>query len=151
MDYSIKFDPETTAKAFGREFHCSPKHSENIARALSGMDVSKAKQYLEEIIIFKKALPFKTHKRMVSHKKGIGPGGYPQKSCRFFLEVLKNAENNAEYKGLNPENMYIAHVSAYKGRVIRGFMPRAFGRSSAWNEQTTNIEIIIAEKEEEEE
>jgi large subunit ribosomal protein L22 len=148
MKYSLTIDPETTAKAYGRELHCSPKHSDNIMRAIRGMDVAKAKQLLEDVITKKRPLPFKTHRRDVSHQKGIGPGAYPEKASRFILNVIKNAENNAEYKGLNPETMYIAHAAAYQGRRIRGMMPRAFGRATAWNEQTTNVEIIIAEREE---
>lgn len=98
----------------------------------------------------KRAVPLKTHNRLCAHKKGgIGPGRYPKKACGFFIEVIKNAENNAEYKGLNPENMYIAHISAYRGRVIKGSLPRAMGRATPWNEDTTNIELIIAEREEE--
>lgn len=149
MKYSIYADPEKTAKAYGRDLHCSPKHSENIVRAIKGMEVGKAKQLLEDVIQRKRPLPFKTHKRSRAHQKGVGPGGYPEKACRFILQVIKNAENNAEYKGLDPESMYIAYASAYRGRVIHGSMPRAQGRATDWNEQTTNIEIILAEEEEE--
>jgi len=146
MKYSLQLDPEKTARAYGRELYCSPKHCENIARAIKGMKVSEAKKFLEDVIKHKKALPLKTHKKNRPHHRGVGPGAYPEKACRMVLEVIKNAENNAEYKGLNVENMYIAHVSAYKGREIKGFMPRAMGRATAWNEQTTNLEIIISEE-----
>jgi large subunit ribosomal protein L22 len=151
MKYSIEFDPEKSARAYGRELHISPKHCENIARAIKGMKVKDAKKYLEDVINLKRPIPFKTHNRERAHKKGMGPGGYPEKACREILKVIKNAENNAEYKGMDPEEMYIAHISTYRGRIIRGYMPRAFGRSTAWNERTTNVEIIIAEREEEEE
>ena len=147
MKYSNKFDPEKTAKAYGRELHCSPKHCENIARAIKGMNINMAKNMLNDIIDFKRSLPFRTHKRAKAHKKRIGPGGNPQKACKMVLSVIENAENNAEYKGLDPENMYIVHASTYKGRVLQGRMPRAFGRATAWNERTTNVEIVITERE----
>lgn len=147
MKYSVERDPEKSARAYGRELHCSPKHSENIAKAIRGMKVKDAKELLEQVIQKKKAIPFVTHNRSLGHKKGIGPGAYPEKASRLILKVLKNAENNAEYKGLDPENMVIAHISAYKGRVIEGIMPRAMGRATAKNEQTTNVEIIIEERE----
>ncbi|KAA0017723.1 MAG: 50S ribosomal protein L22, partial [Thermoplasmata archaeon] len=70
-----------------------------------------------------------------------------QKAARYILKILENAENNAEYKGLDPENMIIAHISAYKGREIEGIMPRAYGRATQKNEQTTNIEIVLKEVE----
>lgn len=151
MKYSLELDPEKSAKAYGRELHCSPKHCENIARAIKGMMVKEAKQYLQDVINFKRAIPFKTHNTERAHKKGMGPGAYPQKACKLILKVIENAENNAEYKGLDPENMYIAHISTYRGRIIKSYMPRAFGRATAWHERTTNVEIIIAEKEGEEE
>ena len=79
----------------------------------------------------------------------MGPGAYPENASAHILRVLKNAENNAEYKGLDSENMTISHISAYRGRVIEGIMPRAQGRATAKNEQTTNLEIILEEIEEE--
>lgn len=140
-------DPEKTAKAYGYELHCSPKDSRNICYAIRGMNVDAAKQYLEEIVEMKRALPAVFHKQKVAHRKGIGPGTYPQKAARYMLKVLKNAENNAEYKGFDVENLKITHASAYRGRVIRGFMPRAQGRATDWNKKTTNIEIILEEVE----
>jgi len=140
-------DPEKTAKAYGYELHCSPKDSRNICYAIRGMNVDAAKRYLEEIVEMKRALPAVFHKQKIAHRKGIGPGTYPQKAARYMLKVLKNAENNAEYKGFDVENLKITHASAYRGRVIRGFMPRAQGRATDWNKKTTNIEIILEEVE----
>jgi large subunit ribosomal protein L22 len=150
MKYSTKVDPEKTARAYGRELHCSPKHCENIARVIRGLNVNRAKELLEDVINLRRAIPFKTHNSKRAHKKQMGPGGYPQKASEMMLNIIKNAENNAEYKGLDPENMYIAHASTYKGRILQGRRPRAFGRATLWNERTTNVEIIISEREEEE-
>jgi len=146
MKYSRYLDPEKSARAYGRDLHCSPKHAENVARAIRGMEVRKAEKLLEDVIALKRPIPFKTHNTERAHKKGMGPGGYPVKASQKILEVLRNAINNAEYKGLDPDNMFIAHISTYKGRIIEGYMPRAMGRSSAWNERTTNVEIIIEER-----
>jgi large subunit ribosomal protein L22 len=147
MRYSTDLDPEKTAKAYGYELHCSPKDSRNIARAIRGMKLESAKTYLQEIVDMKRALPAIYHKRKVAHRKGIGPGSYPEKAARYILKILKSAENNAEYKGFDVENMTIAHASAYRGRIIRGFMPRAQGRGTDWNKKTTNFEIILEEVE----
>ena len=147
MKYSTDMDPEKTAKAFGYELHCSPKDSRNICYVIRGMNLDKAKSYLEEIIEMKRALPAVFHKQKVAHQKGIGPGSYPQKAARYMLKVLKNAENNAEYKGFDVESMKITHIATYRGRTIKGFMPRAHGRATDKNTLTTNIEIIIEEVE----
>ena len=146
--YSTEADPEKSAKAFGYEMHCSPKDSMNLAYALRGMKTEQAKKYLEDIIKTQRPLPAVFHKRKRAHQKGkTGPGSYPEKAARYMLKVLKNAENNAEYKGFDVENMKISHISAYRGREIRGIMPRAHGRATDKNESTTNIEIIIEEAE----
>jgi large subunit ribosomal protein L22 len=149
MPYSIYSAEGKLAKAFGKELHCSPKHSQNILRAIKKMKISDAEKFLEEICQQKKALPFKTHSGKLAHRKGrLGPGAYPVKAASMIGKVLKNAKSNAELKGLNPENSVIIHCSAYKGRSIKGIRPRAFGRSSKWDEQTTNIELVVKELEE---
>ena len=145
--YSTESDPDKTAKAYGYELHCSPKDSRNIARALRGMKVDAAKNYLEEVIELKRAVPAVFHNGKISHQKATGPGNYPQKAASYLLKILQNAENNAEYKGFDVENMRIKHMSAYRGRTIRGFMPRAQGRATDKNKMTTNVEIIIEEVE----
>jgi len=43
--------------------------------------------------------------------------------------------------------MKIIHISTYRGRTIHGIMPRAQGRATDKNENTTDIEIILEEAE----
>jgi large subunit ribosomal protein L22 len=145
--YQQEINPEKSAKAFGFEMHCSPKDSMNLAYALRGLTLEEGKKFLEGVIALKQPLPAVYHKRKVHHQKGIGPASFPEKAARYMLEVLKNAENNAEYKGFTPEGMRISHISAYQGRVIHAIMPRAHGRGTDSNETTTDIEIILEEVE----
>jgi len=141
--YSTEIDPEKSAKAYGYELHCSPKDSMNLAYALKGMKTEKAKKFLEEIIDLKRPLPAVFHNRKISHQKSIGPGSYPKKAAHYILKMIENAENNAEYKGFDVENMKIAHISAYRGRTVRGIMPRAHGRATDKNEITTTFWNIL--------
>ena len=147
VKYSIEANPEKSAKAYGYELHCSRKDSMNLAYALKGMKTEKAKKFLGEIIEMKRPLPTIFHKRKRSHQKGIGAGSYPQKAAHHMLKIIENAENNAEYKGFDVENMKISHISTYRGRIIKGIMPRAQGRATNKNKITTNIEIILEEVE----
>ena len=135
MKYSTDLDPDKTAKAYGFELHCSRKDSTNLAYAIKGMKTEKAKKYLQEVIDMKRPTPAIFHNGKRAHQKSIGPGSFPK----------ENAENNAEYKGFDLENMKIAHISTYAGRVVKGIMPRAHGRASDKNTKTTNIEIILEE------
>lgn len=150
MPYSTEIPEERAARAYGKELRTSWRNSINLARAIRGMKVRRAERYLEEVMEKKQAVPFKTHKGKVAHRKGkgFGPGRYPVKSAERTLSVLRNAINNAEYQNLDPDEMVIVHASAYKGRILPGFQPRAYGRATAKNEETTNIEIVIQEVDE---
>ena len=147
IKYSTEIDPDKTAKAYGYELHCSVKDSMNLAHAIRGMKTEDAKKYLQEIADMKRPLKAIFHNRKRAHQVGIGPGSYPQKAAKYMLKTLENAENNAEYKGFDVENMKITHISTYGGRIIKGIMPRAQGRATDKNTKTTNIEIIIEEVE----
>ncbi len=147
MKYSTNFDPDRTASAYGYELHCSRKDSINLARLIKGKKTEEAKKMLQDIINMKKPLPTIYHNKKRAHQKGIGPGSFPQKAAKYMLKTIENAENNAEYKGFDIENMKIAHVSTYGGRIIKGIMPRAHGRATNKNTKTTNIEIVLEEVE----
>ena len=43
--------------------------------------------------------------------------------------------------------MIIHHISAYRGRPVKSYRPRAFGRSAPWVKEMTNVEIILREGE----
>ncbi|UCH88991.1 MAG: 50S ribosomal protein L22 [Thermoplasmata archaeon] len=150
VGYSTKIDPENSARAIGYELRISPKHSVEICSKLRGMMLEDAKKYLEDVIALKKAIPFKRYKKYVGHRrgKGYGPGRFPQRAAKEILRLLEHVEHNAEYGGLDTENIQIVHMSAYRGRVYQGRMPRAHGRATEWNTETVNIEIIVEEIEE---
>ena len=107
MKYSTEIDQDKSACAYGYELHCSQKDSMNLARAIRGMKTEDAKKYLQEVVDLKRPLPAVFHKRKRAHQKGIGPGSFPQKAASYMLKTLENAENNAEYKGFDVENMKI--------------------------------------------
>jgi large subunit ribosomal protein L22 len=141
-------DKAKTAKALGRSLKISPKHAVEICNKIRGMKVEKAQAYLEDVMEMKTAVPFKKHNKKVGHRRGIGgwpTGRYPVKAAKQILDILKNAEANAEYKGLDTENLKIMHISSHKGYVIRGWTPRAFGRASPFNTPTTHVQIILGE------
>jgi large subunit ribosomal protein L22 len=150
IDYSVKVEPENTSKAIGRELHISPKKSMEICREVKGMKASRAKSFLEGVIALKRAVPFRRFKRDVPHRKGEGimSGRYPKNAALGILQTIEHAEHNAEYKGLDPEVMFIKHAAAHRGQITQGRMPRAMGRATAKNKHTTNIEIILKESEE---
>ena len=141
-------DEEKTARAMAKSLKVSPKHCVEICNAIRGMEVSKAKEYLNNVIDMKQAVPFKRHNKKVGHRKGAQgwpSGRYPVKASAEILKVLENAEANAEYKGMDTENLIIEHISSHRGMVIRGAIPRAFGRVTPFNTPTTHVQIVLVE------
>ncbi len=148
VGYTAEFDPATTAKAMAYEINVSPKSCQEICRHIRHMKVSVAKAFLQDVIDMKKSVPFKQHARNVGHKRhqsGWPSGRYPVKASAEILKLIKHAEANAEYKGLEPENMYLIHTTSKKGRVIEGIMPRAMGRATAWNIELVTVEVVLGE------
>lgn len=145
IGYSSKADPETTAKAIGRELSISPKASVEVCREIRGKMVEDAIQYLEAVIALEKPVRYHRYNGQVGHKKGkkFGAGRYPQKVASSILDVIKHAQHNAEYKGLDSENMRIKHISASRGMTTQGYQPRAYGRSTPFNHETANIEVVL--------
>ena len=41
---------------------------------------------------------------------GTSQGRWPKKSAEFLLHLLKNAESNAEYKGLDADHLVVDHI-----------------------------------------
>ena len=65
--YTTERDTEKSARAFGYELHCSPKDSMNLAYALRGMTLEKAKKYLEDVAALKRPVPTIFHKKKAKH------------------------------------------------------------------------------------
>ena len=145
--YTATADPDTSAKAIGKEMPISPKFTREICGMVRGMKVSKAIDTLEGVIALETPVPLKRYNKRVSHKQGVGPGRYPKKAAAAVLGVVKSAVANAEYKGLNTDDMVIRTITASRGRVTPGHMARAHGRATEWNQDTVNLEVIIEEVE----
>ena len=149
---TVPTDPAKTARAYGRDLDCSPKSGRNVARAIKGMPVGRAKTFLQEVAELKTPVPFKVRVRKIHHRKGqgFGPGKWPVGVVTRFLKVVESAEANAEYKGLDKERLVITHASAYQGTVTQAFTPRAMGRATAHYNRKCNFEVILTQVEAEE-
>ena len=137
-----------SSRAMGMELHISPKHAREICRTLKGMKANLARAYLEDVIALKRSIPFKRYRRNVAHRHdlvGWDAGRFPEKAAKAVLIVLDNALANAEYKGMESEQMRIYHAGTKKGRTIQGWMPRAMGRATPKNTETVSVEMVLTE------
>lgn len=90
-----------TFKAVIIGFWCG-QNTRETAHAIRKLGLNKAKRYLEDVIAHKQAIPFTRFCRGVGrtaqakNRHSNGQGRWPAKSAQFVLDLLKNAESNAE-------------------------------------------------------
>ena len=142
-------DADRTAVATGRNLRISPKHAREICRELKGKYLETAQEYLERVIEQEKSVPFKRYRKKVPHRSDLQKwptGRYPQKAAKEILRILENVEQNSSFKGLEISRLRITHMIAQRGRKIRGFTPRAHGRSSPSYKTLTHVEVVVTEE-----
>jgi large subunit ribosomal protein L22 len=138
--YSTKIG-ENCSKAIGVALPISRKQSLMICQYIRGKNVQKAKQFLADVIAFKKPVPFTKFTNGLGHKPGMCAGRYPVKACQRILEILETAEANAQFKGLSNADLIIKHISAQQG-------PKTwhYGRQTRVKAKRTHIEVVLEEK-----
>ncbi len=151
VGYSQSSDPATTARAIGRDMPISPKHSEVICAHIRGWPLERAKDFLADVILQKRAVPDRRYASSPHRKGGVGPGRYPKKASQYILGVLESAEANAEYKGLALDGLVIQHISSNLGRATMSYFRRARGRSTPKKRECVNVEVILKESKSKEE
>ncbi|AFZ79697.1 60S ribosomal protein L17, putative [Theileria equi strain WA] len=142
-----------SAKAFGSHLRVHFKNTYETATAIKNMNVAEAKRYLKDVIDHKRCVPFR------KFNGGVGrcaqakafkhtQGRWPEKSCRFLLDLLTNLESNAEVKGLDVESLKIEHIQVNRAPVGRRRSYRAHGRIIPYLSHPCHIEIIAVEQDE---
>ena len=97
---------------------------------LTGMKLEKAYKYLADVKEHKQAIPFRRFSGGVgraSQAKQFGAtlGRWPEKSVRFILGLLKNAESNADAKNIELGDLFIKNIVVNQAPV-RLFLPLLF-------------------------
>lgn len=119
----------------------STKQTIEVCRMIRGKTVDEAKKMLQEVLKFKRVVPYKKFNFDLGHKKGhMGPGRYPQKAAKMVLTTLKTAEKNAEDKGLNVKRLFIFEIKANKGPGVW-----RYGRNLRRRAKRTHLEIVVKE------
>jgi len=139
---------EGVVRASIREARMSGKHARELAAWIKGMKTTQARVKLEEVLDGKTSVPFRRHKKKVAHRAdltGFYAGRYPQKAARYFLSLIDTLEANAQDRGLDADNLKIIHTSAYVGRKLARYVPRAYGRSSPKMGPMVHVELVARE------
>ena len=141
------FDSTKHVRAAIREKTISHKHAREIAVAIKGLSLEKARDYLLSVTELKRSIPFRRYKNQVGHRSDpcVMSGRYPQKAATEILKLLDNLESNAEYKGIDLDRLKIINATVHKGRLMKRFIPRAMGRATAKNNVFTHVELVAQE------
>merc|ERR1711955_22374 len=78
---------------------------------------------------------------------GCSQGRWPIKSAEFLLQLLKNAESNADVKGLDVDSLVIDHIQVNRAPYMRRRTYRAHGRINPYMSTPCHLEVILSEKE----
>ena len=74
-------------------------------------------------------------------------GQQPKKNAEFLLHMLKNAESNAELKGLDVDSLVIEHIQVNKAPKMWHRTYRAHSQINPYMSSPCHIEMILTEKE----
>ena len=125
--YSRKVEEGNVAKACSQNIRISIKNAKPVCKAVRGLELKRAKKFLEE---------------MLKEKKSIN-GKYYSKTTQEVLNIISSAEKNAEFKNLDLDKMFILHISALGGTHMRRRRRKSkFGPTI----KSTHLEVILKEK-----
>merc|ERR1739838_22742 len=140
------------AKAKGSNLRVHFKNTRETAQAIKKMPLHRATAYLKNVIAQKEIIPFRRfmggvgrHAQAEVH--GTSQGRWPKKSAEFLLHLLKNAESNAEYKGLDADHLVVDHIQVNRAPKMRRRTYRAHGRINPYMSSPCHIELCLVEKE----
>ena len=70
----------------------------------------------------------------------------PRYASSVIKKLLESAIANAEVKGLNRENLYVAECYATDGPVLKRIQPRAQGRAYRILKRMSHLHVVLDEK-----
>ncbi|MFH1107268.1 MAG: 50S ribosomal protein L22 [Candidatus Micrarchaeota archaeon] len=152
--YSMKAaDEREFARAQAYDLNCSYKDLSQVLAALKGKTVAQARKVLDECISLKMPIAFHKFHTGMGHRSQLGgrKGKFPKKEAKIALALLKNAESNADFKGLDAGSLVVVQAASFKQNV----MPRyrrtfatpvvlGYGKQAIWaNYVTARAEIVL--------
>ncbi|ANB14406.1 ribosomal 60S subunit protein L17A [Sugiyamaella lignohabitans] len=147
-------NPAKSASSRGSYLRVSYKNTYETAQAVNGWPLTKALTYLEQVSEKKRAIPFRKHAGSIGRASqgkefGVTKARWPVKSVKFVSDLLKNAQANADAKGLDTEKLVIKHIQVNQAPKQRRRTYRAHGRINPYQSSPCHIEIILTEADEE--
>ncbi|KAK5077650.1 60S ribosomal protein L17B [Exophiala xenobiotica] len=141
------------AKSRGSYLRVSFKNTRETAQAINGWKLDRALKYLENVQELKEVVPMRRYAGGVGRSAqgknfGVSRARHPVKSAEFLLGLLKNAESNADAKGLNTDNLVVKHIQVNQAPKQRRRTYRAHGRINPYMSNPCHVELILTEGDE---
>ncbi|MFA4960548.1 MAG: uL22 family ribosomal protein [Candidatus Pacearchaeota archaeon] len=107
---------ERVAKEFavanGVSLRISPKYAGEVCRMIKGMTPEAAILRMQQVLKMKRAVPMQRRETAHQKGKGISGGKFPVMVCEAIIDLVKQADANANYNGV--ENPVIFKAIANK-------------------------------------
>jgi len=150
---AVPNNPSKCAKSRGSFLRVSFKNTRETAQAINRMKLSRAIAYLENVKGHREAVPMRRYAgstgRCAQGKQfGVSRARWPEKSAEFLLGLLRNAEANADTKGLDSSSLVISHIQVNQAPKQRRRTYRAHGRINPYMSNPCHIEVIVSEADE---
>merc|ERR1712179_715018 len=144
-------NPTKSAKARGSYLRVHFKNTRETAQAIKHMHLKRANRFLKNVIGHKECVTFRrfngsTGRCAQAKQFRHVQGRWPKKSAEFLLQLLKNAESNAEAKSLDPEHLVIEHIQVNAAPKMRRRTYRAHGRINPYMSSPCHVELVLAER-----
>lgn len=149
-DYQVQVQKKGVAKAVMKNKPVSLKYSLEIISNIKGKRVDKALAYLNRIINKEEFLPLRKYNKKIGHRKGDSKGftkigRYPIRCLKAFVELLESVKANADYKGMDSDNLLITHMFASQGYKRVSYQRQGRISGKARESKSTHLEIIVTE------
>ncbi|XP_045470102.1 60S ribosomal protein L17-like [Harmonia axyridis] len=114
------------------------------------MPLQRAVAYLKNVIDHKECVPFRKFNGRVGRcaqakQFGTTQGRWPKKSAEFLLQLLRNAESNSDYSGLDVQSLVVDHIQVDRALCLRRRTYRAHGRINPFTSSPCHIELWLTE------
>jgi ribosomal protein uL22 len=131
--YAVQETSAKSAKSRGSYLRVHFKNTREVAAAIAGKKYTKAVAFLNDVTEHKQAVPFRRFAGGIGRTAqgkphGVSRARWPVKSVEFVLGLLKNAESNAQQKGLDIEKLIIKQIQVNQAPKQRRRTFRAHGR-----------------------
>ncbi|KAK0635692.1 60S ribosomal protein L17 [Bombardia bombarda] len=145
--------PAKSARSRGSYLRVSFKNTRETAQMINGWKLPRAQKFLENVMEKKEAVAMRRYcgsiGRTAQGKQwGVTRARWPVKSAEFLLGLLKNAESNADAKGLDTSSLVVKHIQVNQAPKQRRRTYRAHGRINPYMSNPCHIELILTESDE---